>query len=53
MKKAAAPIRAYNLGDANTLADMPDVCQLVLQKGEEYYCKRAVITGSRTNTRDT
>jgi hypothetical protein len=44
---------AVTAGDSKTLADVPYGFQLVVQKGEEYYCKRELITGSRTNTRDT
>jgi hypothetical protein len=43
---------AVTAGDSKTLADVPYGFQLVVQKGEEYYCKRELITGSRTNTRD-
>ncbi|MBK6672568.1 MAG: hypothetical protein IT482_06620 [Gammaproteobacteria bacterium] len=43
---------AVTAGDSKTLADVPYGFQLVVQKGEEYYCKREAITGSRTNTRD-
>jgi hypothetical protein len=50
---AAVPApKGVNVGDSKTLADVPYGFQLVLQKGEEYYCKRELITGSRTNTRD-
>lgn len=57
---AAAPSRtvatpapaAVTAGDSKTLADVPYGFQLVVQKGEEYYCRRELITGSRTNTRD-
>ncbi len=57
---AASPARtvsapaspAVTAGDSKTLADVPYGFQLVVQKGEEYYCKRELITGSRTNTRD-
>ena len=53
-RKAAAPApRAVNMGDAKTLTDVPYGYQLVLQKGEEFYCKRTVMTGSRTNSKDT
>lgn len=43
---------AVTAGDSKTLTDVPYGFQLVVQKGEEYYCKRELITGSRTNTRD-
>jgi hypothetical protein len=43
---------AVTAGDSKTLADVPYGFQLVVQKGEEYYCKRELITGSRTNTKD-
>jgi hypothetical protein len=43
---------AVTAGNSKTLADVPYGFQLVVQKGEEYYCKRELITGSRTNTRD-
>jgi hypothetical protein len=52
-RTVAAPAPpAVTAGDSKTLADVPYGFQLVVQKGEEYYCKREVITGSRTNTRD-
>ncbi|MFO1502830.1 MAG: hypothetical protein U1F39_03325 [Steroidobacteraceae bacterium] len=43
---------AVTAGNSKTLADVPYGFQLVVQKGEEYYCKRELITGSRTNSRD-
>ena len=53
VKTVAPPTpAAVTAGDSKTLADVPYGFQLVVQKGEEYYCKRELITGSRTNTRD-
>ena len=49
---ATPPSPAVTAGDSKTLADVPYGFQLVVQKGEEFYCKRELITGSRTNTRD-
>ena len=49
---AAPGPSAVTAGDSKTLKDVPYGFQLVVQKGEEYYCKRELITGSRTNTRD-
>lgn len=51
-KASATAPAAVTAGDSKTLADVPYGFQLVVQKGEEYYCKRELITGSRTNTRD-
>lgn len=52
-RTVATPVpAAVTAGDSKTLADVPYGFQLVVQKGEEYYCKRELITGSRTNTRD-
>jgi len=52
-RTVAAPApAAVTAGDSKTLADVPYGFQLVVQKGQEYYCKRELITGSRTNTRD-
>jgi hypothetical protein len=49
---AAPGPAAVTAGDSKTLANVPYGFQLVVQKGEEYYCKHELITGSRTNTRD-
>ncbi len=51
-QRVATTPPAVTAGDSKTLADVPYGFQLVVQKGEEYYCKRELITGSRTNTRD-
>jgi len=52
-RSVAPPVpAAVTAGNSKTLADVPYGFQLVVQKGQEYYCKRELITGSRTNTRD-